>query len=1372
MTPMAQEPGRNPPRRRWIKWTVIVLGAVLALAALLAMALPSLISSGPGTRWALELVNASLPGKAEIADLSLGWFSGQHLEGLKLLDPQGRPVLSVRRLDAPDVRLWDLLTGGQRYGTVTVDGLDVRIVQEPDGQTNLQQALGGGQPAEARESTGGGVVPLGLRVAVVVKNAELLYAPVGMQPVRLAGLEGSLSALEPQLFEAQFATDVQQGQDRGRVRATVTLRNLVGADGHLQPRQAQLHVQVDISQLPVGAVDRLMNKGGALVELLGPLLEAHVQADGALLAPRAQVKASSANLQVFADLTVEDGAVVVAPQTGAQLTITPAAFDALLRTPMTASSSQPRLTQPVRVELTVPRGRLVRGPDGLLHWPLAELAAQVRATDVRLSGVGQEGSEVALRNPSAEFALDGQQQQVRAQLAAVVEHNNSQGPIRAEATVAYPLDARGRPQWSRSQVQATLQAPQIPTALIDAAIGGQGLANEALGPILSAHAQAQWQPGQGQQASTGTVQISARAVYLRQAGLSATVQDGKLVVQPGTLAEWQLTPGLMARVAQQVPALQGLGLRQASGVTVQVRELSVPVQPLDVRQARLELALALDRTALSGEWPYNAMALGPLTVQAGPGVLGEALPLVIQAQGALGDSQGQVSLRGQVLDPLGSRVLHVQGQMQASLAPDVTPSSTDGPRLMRPVQPALDIKQLRLPLGAGASLADASLELTGQVPQAQLAAPKIAEVGVRDLRLELQVPRLGEALQATAKGQFTSPQGGGHLDANVQVRRPLEAGRQVMAKLEAQALPVAVLEALTGDGRLGSLIGDTVQSLQLHVQTQADSQVAFTAGIVAPHLRSDLAGSYKAGDFLRVQDNPQAVELELTPEAFAALQPPRKPLQLLQPVRVTVGLGETIIGLRPVSAEETAGPMDWSRVKLAAQVKSSPLVLRSDGQPPFTLEGLDADIRTQDLRQELAVKLLGEVVSTAAGGEPVRRPMTSDTRVLGLVGAHGAINTAQVRVRTQTQLDDIPTAIAVAAVGADPSYVGVIGPTMTLQAWGHVPGDLDVKLTSPNVKAPVSATLTDDRRLRLRKDAVIEVAVTPELSQTLLKFGSPLLVDAQDSQQPIRLTLRSGGFDVPLANFDLKQATLAADLELGTLRMKRGWARGSVEELVRTVAGVLQARLPLEQGEELEPMNFTPLRATLAQGVVSTNDLWMWNPQTAMGVQGKINLAEQKLNMTMGLLGEGLLRRIPALKRLRAIQPEAVYEFAVTGPLSSPKVDFGKFAAQVAVAAGIAQAGRQGGELGQVLGEVLGGVVEGGRAGPLAGGRLSWPGRPTLPALETDAAATETQQPSSAAQQPPPSQQPQQEQPPKRNGAGLLLEGILQGLEQQEQREK
>ena len=147
-------------------------------------------------------------------------------------------------------------------------------------------------------------------------------------------------------------------------------------------------------------------------------------------------------------------------------------------------------------------------------------------------------------------------------------------------------------------------------------------------------------------------------------------------------------------------------------------------------------------------------------------------------------------------------------------------------------------------------------------------------MGVRNLRLEVQAPRLSEALKATANGQFTSAQGGGSLDAQVQVRQPLESGRQITANVGAKSVPVALLEAVTGDQRFGALMGDTIDNLELRAETQADSQVAFTAGLAAPRMSGNLAGTYKAGEFLRLQDSPKALELELTPEAFAGAAPP------------------------------------------------------------------------------------------------------------------------------------------------------------------------------------------------------------------------------------------------------------------------------------------------------------------------------------------------------------------------------------------------------------------------------------------------------------------------------------------------------------------
>jgi len=71
--------GPAPPRkrRRLRKW--LVRGIVLVV--LLALALPYLVSTAPGTRLTVGIVQRFIPGKLSVDDIAIGWLGPCTLAG-------------------------------------------------------------------------------------------------------------------------------------------------------------------------------------------------------------------------------------------------------------------------------------------------------------------------------------------------------------------------------------------------------------------------------------------------------------------------------------------------------------------------------------------------------------------------------------------------------------------------------------------------------------------------------------------------------------------------------------------------------------------------------------------------------------------------------------------------------------------------------------------------------------------------------------------------------------------------------------------------------------------------------------------------------------------------------------------------------------------------------------------------------------------------------------------------------------------------------------------------------------------------------------------------------------------------------------------
>jgi hypothetical protein len=466
--------------------------------------------------------------------------------------------------------------------------------------------------------------------------------------------------------------------------------------------------------------------------------------------------------------------------------------------------------------------------------------------------------------------------------------------------------------------------------------------------------------------------------------------------------------------------------------------------------------------------------------------------------------------------------------------------------------------------------------------------------------------------------------------------------------------------------------------------------------------------------------------------------------------------------------------MNLRQVALDAGLAADRLDLRPRGSAqPLVLDAVRVRVATTDPHELLSLEARGSVLASDDDGRTAQpRPLRSTTRLTGLVDAAGALSVKDARVQTDTQGEHLPTALLLALAGMDADYVGVIGPTMSLTARGQAPGDLDFSLLSPNIAAPLKLSIDEQRVMGLRENAVLTMKLTPELADALLKFGSPVLVDAQAAAEPVRLSIRGDSFRVPLMDYDPAKLSLDARLELGELTMRRGWAMNEWEVILRAIATAFDPRSRLSllgREDSTTTVAFTPLDVSVRQGRVTTNDLWMYNPTTAMGFKGAADLTTRRIDSKMGLYGEAILRTIPGLRREGIIDANMIYEFPVRGTLDAPRVDSDAFVRSLAARAGQQQLGRiLGGDEGRLAGGVLGAILGGVPGAAAIDGRApaAWPNLPQLPPL----APLEQQQPTTdpaPADSAAPTEQQQRQARPEDVGLRILGEILQRSGEQQ-----
>jgi len=140
------------PRKRTVKKILkLALPIIAALIILVFLLIPVFISSEKGRRMILAKINGAITGKADFADLSMGWLKGIKVTDLSFNDEAGGISVEVERVSAKP-SYSSILTGNLSLGRTVIDKprveINLRDIQDKstDETADLQAEQGAAAP--------------------------------------------------------------------------------------------------------------------------------------------------------------------------------------------------------------------------------------------------------------------------------------------------------------------------------------------------------------------------------------------------------------------------------------------------------------------------------------------------------------------------------------------------------------------------------------------------------------------------------------------------------------------------------------------------------------------------------------------------------------------------------------------------------------------------------------------------------------------------------------------------------------------------------------------------------------------------------------------------------------------------------------------------------------------------------------------------------------------------------------------------------------------------------------------------------------------------------------------------------------------------
>lgn len=255
------------------------------------------------------------------------------------------------------------------------------------------------------------------------------------------------------------------------------------------------------------------------------------------------------------------------------------------------------------------------------------------------------------------------------------------------------------------------------------------------------------------------------------------------------------------------------------------------------------------------------------------------------------------------------------------------------------------------------------------------------------------------------------------------------------------------------------------------------------------------------------------------------------------------------------------------------------------------------------------------------------------------------------RILLDTKIHNLPLDIFYSITSSPETahqLIAVLGHTLDANLKGEIK-DLDEgafhgTIKSPRLQSEVACRLNEGL-LTLEKPITAEYTLTPEAGEVLLKGVNPLLVTAARSESPIKLTIDSKDFSVPLKPFSLQTVNIKnIKVEPGVLTCKNG---GMLSLLVSLL------KVNVSSSNEVN-LWFTPIYVEVKDGIVNCkrSDALLADA-FPIATWGKIDLVNNKINMMLGLSGTAIGRAFD----IPRLDPGYMVQIPIHGTTQSPKID-------------------------------------------------------------------------------------------------------------------
>ena len=301
-----------------------------------------------------------------------------------------------------------------------------------------------------------------------------------------------------------------------------------------------------------------------------------------------------------------------------------------------------------------------------------------------------------------------------------------------------------------------------------------------------------------------------------------------------------------------------------------------------------------------------------------------------------------------------------------------------------------------------------------------------------------------------------------------------------------------------------------------------------------------------------------------------------------------------------------------------------------------------------------------------AGEEVAPGRINATLSIRDAMGSEGELRLEQSAIAVDATVDRVPSAVIDDLAKAESKLLALLGPVTSASIKGTYRFDevsrFEAAMQTTNMTQSIPFALQPDRSITAPRDITVELRPTPMTFREVLGKAMPMVADAIGSTRPVIIRIDGDSLRIPLRDgLDLPQARIEGEFDLGTVRLRRdGWVGQAVFGVINDVTSKVGIKLPQRASRNVVDATFTPARFSLADGIASTEQFWLYGDDIAVGFQGsRIDVESEKIEqLSMGILGASFIAGSGG-KLGPFIKADQIYTLPVSGTISNPKIEKG-----------------------------------------------------------------------------------------------------------------